>query len=106
MKQFYEKHGRLPVPGGLPDMKAQSSVYIKMQNLYKDKARLDAKEVLANVRSIAGGAKIDPAEIELFCTNARFIKLINNADGAAKTLAQVTGMSEGRARDATRPSYA
>lgn len=75
-------------------MKAQSSVYIKLQNLYKDKARSDAKEVLANVRSTPGGEDVDPAEIELFCTNARFIKLINGADGGAKTLPQITGKSK------------
>lgn len=93
MKQFYEKHGRLPVPGGLPDMKAQSNVYIKLQNLYKDKARADAKEVLDCVRNTPGGADIDLAELELFCTNARFIKLINGDDGGSRTLAEITGKS-------------
>jgi len=89
VKQFYDKHGVLPVPGGLPDMKAQSDVYIKLQNLYKDKARRDADEVLQTVRRFAGGEDIDPAEVELFCTNARFIKLINSVEGRAPSLAQV-----------------
>ncbi|VUC20172.1 unnamed protein product [Clonostachys rosea] len=88
VKQFYNRHGVLPVPGGLPDMKAQSEVYIKLQNLYKDKARQDAQEVLATVRGIAGGEDIDTAEVELFCTNARFIKLVNPADGRTVDLAQ------------------
>lgn len=94
VKEFYEKHGRLPVPGGLPDMKAQSNVYIKLQNLYKDKARSDAKEVLTHVRNTPSGRGIDAAEIELFCTNARFIKLIDGADGGSRTLAQITGKSQ------------
>lgn len=75
-------------------MKAQSSVYIKLQNLYKDKAREDAEEVIKTVRSLPGGAGIDPAEIELFCKNARFIKLVNSSEGERKTLAQVTGKSQ------------
>jgi NEDD8-activating enzyme E1 regulatory subunit len=72
-------------------MKAQSDVYIKLQNLYKDKARRDADEVLQTVRRFAGGEDIDPAEVELFCTNARFIKLINSVEGRAPSLAQVVG---------------
>lgn len=73
-------------------MKAQSEVYIKLQNLYKDKARQDAQEVLAIVRGIAGGKDIDTAEVELFCTNARFIKLVNPAEGRTVDLAQAVGM--------------
>jgi amyloid beta precursor protein binding protein 1 len=91
VKQFYEKHRSLPVAGGLPDMKAQSSVYIQLQNIYKDKARQDAAEVLATVRNMAGGDNIDPTEVEQFCTNARFIKLINSAEGASPQLDQVVG---------------
>ncbi|KAI6782709.1 NEDD8-activating enzyme E1 regulatory subunit-like protein [Emericellopsis cladophorae] len=90
VKKFHEKHGTLPVSGGLPDMKAQSDVYIRLQNLYKTKARQDAREVLATVQNMEGGADVESAEVELFCTNARFIKLINGADVAPKTLVQVT----------------
>lgn len=71
-------------------MKAQSHVYIQLQNLYKAKARQDANEVLETVRSIPGGADVDAEEVELFCTNGRFIKLINNPNEATKSLPQVT----------------
>ncbi|KAI3323565.1 hypothetical protein HD806DRAFT_544292 [Xylariaceae sp. AK1471] len=74
---FYQKHGCLPLPGSLPDMKAQSSVYVKLQSLYKRKARKDAQEVLESVRASVGGEHVDPAEVDLFCKNARFVKLIN-----------------------------
>ncbi|KAI0391814.1 hypothetical protein F5Y17DRAFT_439103 [Xylariaceae sp. FL0594] len=74
---FYQKHGCLPLSGSLPDMKAKSSVYVKLQSLYKDKARKDAQEVLAMVRASAGGETVDPSEVDLFCKNARFVKLIN-----------------------------
>lgn len=75
---FYQKHGCLPLPGSLPDMKAQSSVYVKLQGLFKEKARKDAREVLELVRESAGGEHIDPTEVDLFCKNARFVKLINS----------------------------
>lgn len=91
MRQFYETNDRLPVTGSLPDMKALSTVYIKLQNIYKEKARRDAAEVLDLVRSAQGGEDVDPAEVEQFCSNARFIKLINSADVGVKSLAQVTG---------------
>lgn len=90
VKQFFLKHQQLPVPGGLPDMKAQSTVYIKLQNLYKEKARRDADEVLTTVRTMAGGDEVDPAEVALFCTNAKFIKLINAAKGDKPDIEQLT----------------
>ncbi|RGP66401.1 amyloid beta binding 1 [Fusarium longipes] len=80
VKRFYSEHGRLPVPGGLPDMKAQSSVYIKLQNIYKERARRDVSQVLETVRSIAGGEDVESEQVELFCKNARFIKLINSPE--------------------------
>lgn len=72
-------------------MKAQSNIYIKLQNIYKDKARQDANEILATVRSKPGGEDIDPAEVELFSANARFIKLINPDGAPPSTLEQVAG---------------
>ncbi|KAI1466939.1 uncharacterized protein F4812DRAFT_70991 [Daldinia caldariorum] len=77
IEAFYNKHGCLPLPGALPDMKAQSTVYVKLQNIYKEKARRDALEVLETARALPGGKEVDPAEVDLFCKNARFVKLIN-----------------------------
>lgn len=84
MSQFYQKHGQLPVTGGLPDMKAESNVYIRLQNIYKTKARQDAAEVLDTAKSLAGDVPIDAAEVEQFCKNARFLKLINSAQESPK----------------------
>lgn len=86
-------------------MKAQSDVYIKLQNLYKAKARQDASEVLATVRNMAGGEHIDAEEVELFCTNARFVKLINGADSGTKSLAQLTGKYRHQSSDRTRSQW-
>ena len=81
MEQFYAKHKCLPLPGSVPDMKAQSKVYVQLQNVYKSKARQDAAEVLEIVHATADGQQIDPAEVELFCKNAAFVKLINATGG-------------------------
>lgn len=82
-------------------MKAESDVYIKLQNIYKAKARQDVDEVLKMVQATPGGRDVDPAEVELFCKNAAFVKLINpsggagggnsNLDSSADRLATVTG---------------
>ena len=78
---FYSKHGVLPLPGSVPDMKAQSNDYIALQNIYKAKARRDAEEVLATVRSLERqlgreDAPVDAAEVDAFCKNAGHIKLV------------------------------
>ena len=86
------------MPGNVPDMKAQSDVYIQLQNIYKAKARRDVDEVLGLAQAAAAGgrADVDPAAVELFCKNAAFVKLINASggggdDGDADRLATVTG---------------
>lgn len=91
VKKFYEKHSCLPVPGAIPDMKAESDVYVKLQRIYKNKAQKDAREVFDTVKSMPGGDRAEFADIELFCKNARFIKLINAAQGT-KSLDALLGM--------------
>lgn len=62
-------------------MKAQSTVYVQLQNIYKARARRDAAEVLKTVRSHPNGKTVEAAEVDNFCKNAAFIKLIRGADG-------------------------
>ncbi|KHN99290.1 Molybdenum cofactor biosynthesis, MoeB [Metarhizium album ARSEF 1941] len=91
VKQFYEKHHELPLPGGIPDMKAESRMYIKLQSLYKAKARQDVGEIISIVRTLQGGTDVAQAEVELFCKNAKFIKLLQNT-ADLPTIAQIVGM--------------
>ena len=49
---FYQKEGVLPLPGSIPDMKAQSKDYIALQNVYKSKARADVSAVISSVREL------------------------------------------------------
>ena len=82
IQKFHASHnGLIPLPGALPDMKAQSSDYIQLQNIYKAKARSDLAEVTRTIRhleqEIDRKPLIEPAEIEAFCKGAQFVKLIH-----------------------------
>lgn len=82
---FYKKHGFLPLPGSLPDMKAQSADYIALQNIYKTKARKDVEEVLETVRATEAklgsrATSVTEKEVEVFCKNAAHIKVIHGRD--------------------------
>lgn len=80
VKRFYEKHNDLPLPGSVPDMKAQSNIYVQLQNIYKAKARQDVQEVLETIRAHPRGKEIKVEDVEVFCKNAAFIKLIRGSD--------------------------
>jgi amyloid beta precursor protein binding protein 1 len=81
VQEFWTKHGVLPLPGSLPDMKAHSNDYIALQKIYKEKARQDCAEVVAIVQQLeksTGRSKssIDPNEVENFCKGAKHIRLV------------------------------
>ena len=80
IRNFHAEHGVLPLPGTLPDMKAQSADYIELQNIYKKKARQDLAEVTSTIRSaeqkLTRESPVDESEIEAFCKGAAFVKLI------------------------------
>ncbi|RDW79027.1 NEDD8-activating enzyme E1 regulatory subunit [Aspergillus mulundensis] len=84
VREFYETHQVLPLPGSLPDMKAQSADYVSLQNIYKSKARKDIAEVTETIRRIESqlgrtfGAP--DKDIELFCKNASHIQVIRGRD--------------------------
>ena len=81
VRSFYKAHGVLPLPGSLPDMKARSADYIKLQNTYKTKARKDVGEVLGNVREtervLGRNTPAPGAEVEAFCKNAAHVKVLH-----------------------------
>ncbi|KAJ5195824.1 hypothetical protein N7449_006303 [Penicillium cf. viridicatum] len=85
IKTFYASHSVLPLPGSLPDMKAQSADYVSLQNIYKAKARQDVEEVTATVRQLESQLRrqtpaIPDRDIEVFCKNAAHIKVVLGRD--------------------------
>lgn len=80
------------MPGSVPDMKAQSGVYVRLQNIYKNKARQDVAEVLSTVRAHLSGKDIDEGEVESFCKNAAFIKLIHGSEANPANITTLASM--------------
>ena len=80
IRSFHTKHGVLPLPGAVPDMKAQSADYIALQNIYRSKARADVSEVTATVRglekSLDRTSLVAESEIEAFCKGAAHVKFL------------------------------
>lgn len=80
VREFYETHRVLPLPGSLPDMKAQTADYVSLQNIYKTKARKDIAEVTDSIRrtesQLGRNAKVTDKDIEIFCKNASHIQVI------------------------------
>ncbi|KAL5341179.1 hypothetical protein BJX70DRAFT_76738 [Aspergillus crustosus] len=82
--EFYEVHQVLPLPGSLPDMKAQSADYVSLQNIYKTKARKDVAEVIDFIRRIESQlgrlSQVPDKDIEIFCKNASHIQVVRGRD--------------------------
>jgi len=61
-------------------MKAKSVDYIKLQNIYKGKARQDIAEVYARVqeldRHLGRPVATPQKEVEAFCKSAGYVKLV------------------------------
>lgn len=97
VREFYEKHQVLPLPGSLPDMKAQTADYVSLQNIYKTKARKDIAEVTQTVRKIESqlrrAAGVSDKDIEIFCKNASHIQVIHG-----RNIPQVEGDSQTKKR--------
>ncbi|KAJ3259839.1 NEDD8-activating enzyme E1 regulatory subunit [Boothiomyces macroporosus] len=81
LKLFMENEGKnhLPLPGNVPDMKADTESYVQLQRLYHNKAEAD-KQCLKNyVVTLCSNLKrrmIDSEIIDIFCKNAAFLKVL------------------------------
>ncbi|KNC99936.1 uncharacterized protein SPPG_05308 [Spizellomyces punctatus DAOM BR117] len=76
-----EGGGYLPLAGTVPDMHADTESYVKLQTIYRTKAREDCAAVKERVKSIlvSSGRSQDAVseeEIERFCKNAAYLKVI------------------------------
>ncbi|BGP19641.1 hypothetical protein JCM10213_000099 [Rhodosporidiobolus nylandii] len=73
--------GLLPLSGALPDMKAHSSTYVALQNLYKQKAREDRDEVRRLLNELCGRlgvekGRISDEELESFVKHAAWVRVV------------------------------
>ncbi|KAI8822931.1 ThiF family protein [Fimicolochytrium jonesii] len=76
----HEGKGHLPLAGTVPDMHADTDSYVKLQTIYKAKAREDAAAVATRVKSLVELSKrsnpISTPDIDRFCKNAAHLRLI------------------------------
>lgn len=82
LKDFVEKDGNgyLPLPGMLPDMTANTSLYINLQNIYRAKALQDADSVLLRVQELLKELNkssdwISEKDVRLFCREAAYLSV-------------------------------
>jgi NEDD8-activating enzyme E1 regulatory subunit len=80
VREFFKECNVMPLSGTLPDMKAQSSDYIELQNIYKSKATKDINLVVSHVRSLERAwpsrKPISERDIAAFCKNAQYMQMI------------------------------
>ncbi|KAL0083979.1 NEDD8-activating enzyme E1 regulatory subunit [Phycomyces blakesleeanus] len=83
VRDFFENegHGRLPLPGKLPDMKSDTTNYVALQNVYRDKAKKDLAAVIGHVNALLKANDIPENSIsqdmiESFCKNSAHIKVV------------------------------
>lgn len=85
-------------------MKAQSADYIKLQSIYRAKAQKDLAEITDTVRTAELPKAMDRKEIEAFCKNAAFVRLIHGrpirlaAKGSKKSKDEYLTQWDDRAR--------
>ncbi|XP_030620727.1 NEDD8-activating enzyme E1 regulatory subunit isoform X1 [Chanos chanos] len=83
VREFVRNEGRgnLPVRGTIPDMIADSEKFIKLQNVYREKAMQDASVVSKHVEALLQSVgkppeSISEQDIKLFCKNAAFLRVV------------------------------
>lgn len=73
----------LPVTGVLPDMISDTSGFVKMQQIYREKAKKDFeqfKEIMQTIlKKTKSSFNISDQKIETFCKNSRNLKLIRGS---------------------------
>ena len=80
LRDFVVKENRLPVSGVVPDMFSDSERFIKLQNIYREKAGQDAEMIQRKVHQVLESLgrpseSITETEIKRFCREARFLKI-------------------------------
>lgn len=83
LKEFVGKEGEgnLPVRGVIPDMTSDTQNYVKLQNIYKEKAEEDVHVIFLRVQEILvklgkSPNTITQQEVKVFCKNAHCLRVL------------------------------
>merc|ERR1719290_857809 len=84
LREFVAKENRLPVSGVIPDMFSDSERYIKLQNIYREKASLDAEAVYRRVQQTLDSLgkpqdSIPENEVKRFCKESASLRLLRGS---------------------------
>merc|ERR1719312_1351970 len=84
LRDFVSSEERLPVSGIVPDMFSDSERFIKLQNIYKDKANQDAEVIGRKVAQVLeslgrGSDTISDIEVRRFCREARYLRVLRGS---------------------------
>ena len=76
-----DEHKLLPLRGSLPDMFSDSERYIKLQNIYRDKAKRDMDTLMNYVSEACsclgcGNGRLLERDVKRFCRNAHFLRIV------------------------------
>lgn len=79
-----EGNGYLPLPGILPDMTAETALYINLQNVYRSKAMQDADAVYQRVLKLLKELNksndwISEKDVRLFCRESAYLAVIRGS---------------------------
>ena len=83
LKKFVENDNNklLPLRGSLPDMFSDSERYIKLQNIYQEKAKKDMELLMSYVSDACtnlgcGNGRLLERDCKRFCRNSHFLRVI------------------------------
>lgn len=84
LKEFVntEGNGCLPVRGVIPDMTCDTQSYVKLQNIYKEKAEEDSHQIYVLVQEILhkigkSATSITEKDVKVFCKNAHCLRVLH-----------------------------
>lgn len=76
LKTFTERYSCLPLTSTLPDMKASTEEYVRLQKMYKERSEEEKQLVKAIMEEQGGGKGVDEALLDSFVKNTHRLKLI------------------------------
>ncbi|KAF8624617.1 hypothetical protein AX15_005772 [Amanita polypyramis BW_CC] len=76
LKTFTELYNYLPLTSTLPDMKASTDEYVRLQKMYKQRAEEEKQQVKAILDQQGGGKDVNETLLDNFVRNAHRLKLV------------------------------
>lgn len=76
LRTFTERYNYLPLTSTLPDMKASTDEYVRLQKMYKQRAEEEKQQVKAILDEQGGGKDVNETLLDTFVRNVHRLKLL------------------------------